>query len=70
MYNPTGQTILTNKVGFEIVKGTFFWDYSSNSYYGLRITEYTEYQFPKESICQIGPKRTGLPSVQSIPFPE
>ena len=24
-------------------KGTFFWDYS-----GIRITEHTEYQFPKE----------------------
>ena len=28
----------------------FFWDYSSYSHSGLGITEYTEYQFPKECI--------------------
>ena len=29
-------------------KGAFFWDYSGYSYSGLGITEYTEFQFPKE----------------------
>ena len=28
--------------------GAFFWDYSGYSYSGLGITEYTEFQFPKE----------------------
>ena len=33
-------------------KGTFFWDYSVDSYSGIRITEHTEYQFPKEqNLC-------------------
>ena len=27
---------------------SFFWDYSGYSYSGLGITEYTEFQFPKE----------------------
>ena len=27
----------------------FFWDYSIDSYSGIRITEHTEYQFPKET---------------------
>ena len=32
--------------------GTFFWDYSIDSYSGIRITEHTEYQFPKEqTLC-------------------
>ena len=32
--------------------GTFFWDYLVNSYSGIRITEHTEYQFPKEqTLC-------------------
>ena len=31
-----------------LTKGAFFWDYSGNSYSGLVITEYTEFQFPKE----------------------
>ena len=32
--------------------GTFFWDYSVDSYSGIRITEHTEYQFPKEqTLC-------------------
>ena len=30
------------------LKGAFFWDYSVDSYSGIRITEHTEYQFPKE----------------------
>ena len=30
------------------VKGAFVWDYSGYSYSGLGITEYTEFQFPKE----------------------
>ena len=34
-------------------KGTFFWDYSVDSYSGIRITEHTEYQFPKNRICAI-----------------
>ena len=29
-------------------KGAFFWDYSGYSYPGLRITDYTEFQFPEE----------------------
>ena len=29
-------------------KGTLFWDYSVDSYSGIRITERTEYHFPKE----------------------
>ena len=29
-------------------KGAFFWGYSSYSYSGLGITEYTEFQFRKE----------------------
>ena len=34
------------------IKGAFFWDYSVVSYSGIRITEHTEYQFPKEqSLC-------------------
>ena len=33
-------------------QGTFFWDYSVDSYSGIRITEHTEYQFPKEqTLC-------------------
>ena len=28
--------------------GAFFWDYSVDSYSGIRITKHTEYQFPKE----------------------
>ena len=32
--------------------GAFFWDYSFDSYSGIRITENTEYQFPKEqTLC-------------------
>ena len=30
------------------IKGAFFWGYSSYSYSGLGITEYTEFQFRKE----------------------
>ena len=29
-------------------KGAFFWNYSGYSYSGLGITEYTEFQLPKE----------------------
>ena len=33
-------------------KGALFWDYSVDSYSGIRITEHTEYQFPKEqTLC-------------------
>ena len=33
-------------------KGAFFGDYSVDSYSGIRITEHTEYQFPKEqTLC-------------------
>ena len=33
-------------------QGTFFWDYSVDSYSGIRITEHTDYQFPKEqTLC-------------------
>ena len=32
------------------IKGAFLWDYSGYSHSGLGITEYTEYQFPKERI--------------------
>ena len=32
------------------LKAAFFWDYSGYSYSGLRITEYTEFQFPKERL--------------------
>ena len=32
--------------------GAFFWDHSLDSYSGIRITEHTEYQFPKEqTLC-------------------
>ena len=32
--------------------GTFFWDYSVDPYSDIRITEHTEYQFPKEqTLC-------------------
>ena len=32
--------------------GALFWDYSMNSYFSIRITEHTEYQFPKEqTLC-------------------
>ena len=35
-----------------VLKGAFFWDYSVDSYSGIRITEHTEYQFPKEqTLC-------------------
>ena len=50
--------------------GAFFWGYSICTYSGLRITEYTEYQFPKELICRTGSKRTRLPSIRSIPILE
>ena len=30
------------------IQGAFFWDNSGYSYPGLGITEYTEFQFPKE----------------------
>ena len=34
------------------LKGTFFWDCFVDSYSGIRITEHTEYQFPKEqTLC-------------------
>ena len=33
-------------------KGAFFWDYSIDSYSGIRTTEHTEYQLPKEqTLC-------------------
>ena len=36
----------------EHTEGAFFWDYSIDSYSGIRITEHTEYQFPKEqTLC-------------------
>ena len=28
----------------------FFWDYPSHSYSGLRVTEYTEFKFPKKTL--------------------
>ena len=31
-----------------LFQGAFFWHYSVDSYSGIRITEHTEYQFPKE----------------------
>ena len=32
--------------------GAFFWDYFADSYSSIRITEHTEYQFPKEqTLC-------------------
>ena len=32
--------------------GVFFWDYSVDSYSGIRITEHSEYQFRKEqTLC-------------------
>ena len=31
-----------------LIMGAFFWGYSSYSYSGLGITEYTEFQFRKE----------------------
>ena len=35
-----------------LIQGAFFWDYSVDSYSGIRITEHTEYQFPKEqTLC-------------------
>ena len=34
-------------------KGTFFWDYSVDPNSGIRITEHTEYQFPKERLCAL-----------------
>ena len=33
-----------------IIQGAFYWNYSVDSYSGIRITENTEYQFPKENI--------------------
>ena len=37
---------------FVLSKSAFFWDYSVDSYSGIRITEHTEYQFPKEqTLC-------------------
>ena len=37
---------------FVFIWGAFFWDYSVSSYSGIRITEYAEYQFPKEpTLC-------------------
>ena len=33
-------------------KGALFWDYSVDSYFGIRITEHTENQFPEEqTLC-------------------
>ena len=34
--------------------GAFFWDYSGDSHFCLGITEYTEYQFPKERCSENG----------------
>ena len=33
---------------YKLSMGAFFWDYSGYSYSGLGITEYMEFQFPKE----------------------
>ncbi len=33
-----------------LLRAHFFWDYSGYSHSGLGITEYTEYQFPKERV--------------------
>ena len=38
------------------IKAAFFWDYSGYSYSGLRITEYTEFQFPKERLFILKPE--------------
>ena len=54
----------------KIIMGAFFWDYFSYFYSDLRITEYTEYKFPKKRSCRMGPKKTRLPSIRSIPVPE
>ena len=32
-----------------MIQGAFYWNYSVDSYSGIRITENTEYQFPKEN---------------------
>ena len=40
------------KLLYCVIKGAFFWDYSINFYSGIRITEHSEYQFPKEqTLC-------------------
>ena len=57
------------------IQGAFFWGYSSYSYSGLGITEYTEFQFRKER-SQIrkrnthggGDLRTRTLSIQSKPY--
>ena len=35
----------------------FFWDHSSYSYFGIGITEYTEYQFPIKQIARYSENR-------------
>ena len=40
------------KLLYCVTNGVFFWDYSINFYSGIRITEHSEYQFPKEqTLC-------------------
>ena len=39
------------------IKGAFFWDYSVYSYFGIGLTEYTEYQFPIKQIARYSENR-------------
>ena len=39
---------LSRSISFSDSLGALFWVYSGNSYSGLGITEYTEFQFPRE----------------------
>ena len=42
---------------FLSIKGAFFWDYSVYSFFGIGITEYTEYQFPIKRIAHYSENR-------------
>ena len=40
-----------------VSEDAFFWDYSVYSYFGIGITEYTEYQFPIKQIVRYSVNR-------------
>ena len=52
-YEPAARYIvLPMSITIYYISGAFLWDYSVDSYSGIRITEHTEYQFPKEqTLC-------------------
>ena len=53
--DPATKRTFSNDFGCS--RGAFFWDYSVYSYFGIGITEYTEYQFLIKQIARYSENR-------------